>query len=64
MKIKDLDKIKNWVYAQIDQWAEDNCNSAADLAWNEKEVKSIKKDIELFKKKKKEEFDKLLESKK
>ncbi len=59
MKIKDLQHIKDWVYLQIEQWAEDNYNSAVDWACSSKEAEKIKKDIDLFKKKKKEEFDSL-----
>jgi hypothetical protein len=62
MKVKDLDALRAWVYAQLEEWAQDKRNASDDWATSSKENKEAKQREKQFLAEKKKEFDRLLSS--
>lgn len=57
--MKNYDKVKKWVYAQIEQWAEHNFESTEDWSQNHKDHELNKAEKLKFIREKKKEFDNL-----
>lgn len=60
MKIKDLNKIREWVYLQIEERAEERRNNICDWSTSSKDAPREEKEIKKWVTAKKAEFEDLL----
>jgi hypothetical protein len=62
MKVSNLEEIRKWVYAQIEQWAQDNFESAESWGQCQDDHRKAEEERKRFVKAKKKEFDELLKN--